>query len=767
MQNNPQDERDLISRLLLQWAELVLRHRLAMLMLPIVLAVLCIPTALRVQDQLSPGGWLPSSAESVQVDHQLDEEFGRHTTAHYLLFTDPTGTLQVTDTAFQREMARNLAPLRQEEIVTAIYAPIASSNPQISELLVSADGTRAMAMVQVEQDINEAAADLPRLLSLMPTDSHLTVSAGGWPATTAEFQDLTTSDLARAERISLPITLVVLVIIFGGVLAAGLPLLATVVALVPTLALMWGLSHLVETSIFTVNIVIMIGLALGIDYALILISRYREERASLDVDAAMRATIVSAGRTVLVSGAAVATGLSGLLTFGVPAATSTALVTGAMVAMGVLLSLSLLPAALLMLGDRVTSHRKITIPWHARVSRKLGGWAQRARSALDRHPVSALIVSVALLLALAIPVLQATLAMPSMTIIPASQPARQMYEDVLESFPSAPISPITVIVEPRRGGDMTSNRNLNRLTDFIANVEDLDHVDGVTSVESFLPNGVGLGVISSGMRLEPELATLVRPFLTKSAAVIEVHVAADATPEQVESVVRTLRAEYLPLSDGDLTVMVGGESATGIDLMDHLSDRLPWTLTVVFGLTAVVLFLQFRSVFLPIKALLLNSLSLAASFGVLVWVFQNGHLQGVLGYEPLGHIVVIVPLLMFCFMFGLSMDYEVIMLSRIRESWLEAGDNRVAVSEGMRGSARIVTSAALIMVVVFAAFGTSEVQVIQQIGFGLALAVILDATLIRLVALPAAMQVMGRWNWWAPHWPHRSSTSGQPMENAP
>jgi RND superfamily putative drug exporter len=240
------------------------------------------------------------------------------------------------------------------------------------------------------------------------------------------------------------------------------------------------------------------------------------------------------------------------------------------------------------------------------------------------------------------------------------------------------------------------------------------------------------------------------PYLTSGAAVLEVNVHAGAASSEVEAVVERLRSDYLPLSDGDFVVTVGGEFATSMDLMDHLADRLPWTLATVLLLTSVVLFIQFRSVLLPIKAILLNMLALAASFGALVWVFQEGHFAGLLGFEPLGYTVVIVPLLMFCFMFGLSMDYEVIMLSRIRESWLETGDNRLAVSTGLRGSARIVTSAALIMLVVFASFGASELQVIQQIGLGLALAVFLDATIIRLVALPAAMQLMGRWNWWAP-----------------
>jgi RND superfamily putative drug exporter len=356
-------------------------------------------------------------------------------------------------------------------------------------------------------------------------------------------------------------------------------------------------------------------------------------------------------------------------------------------------------------------------------------------------------------------------ATPSLDVLPQSRPARQMYETIQQDFTAATLSPIYVIVEPRRSADMTSSRNLTRLQEFIASVEAIDGVESVTSVWSFIPPEFGPRLISSGLRIEPELEALVLPYLTSGAAVLEVNVHAGASTAEAEAVVERLRNDYLPLSDGDFVVAVGGESATSMDLMDHLAARLPWTLATVLLLTSIVLFIQFRSVLLPLKAILLNTLALAASFGSLVWVFQEGHFAGLLGFEPLGYTVVIVPLLMFCFMFGLSMDYEVIMLSRIREAWLETGDNGLAVSTGLRGSARIVTSAALIMFVVFASFGASDLQVIQQIGLGLALAVFLDATIIRLVALPAAMQLMGRWNWWAPRFgKNRTSESPVPMD---
>ncbi len=740
---------DALSRLLNRWGLAVVRYRLLMLGAPVLIALACLPLLTTVEDRLSSGGWLPANAESIQVDHRLDDEFGRHTTAHYLLFSDPTGQLRATDTAFRREVERTVAPLRGDQSVTAIYTWGTTTNSALHPLLISDDERQSLAIIMVDQDVKEAATTIPLLRESLRNDM-LDVHIGGWPAITQDFRDLTSSDLSRAELYSLPITLVVLLVVLGGVLLAGVPLVTTVLALIPTLAVIAVMSRFIETSVFTINVVVMIGLAVGIDYALIFVSRYREELANGEPHHPMGVTMATAGRTIIVSGLAVAIGLLGLLTFGVEAATATAIAAATVVMFGVVVSLTVLPAALSLLGDRAKGRSVGRGRVLASIASVIGGVGRSARSILDRNPVAALLASCSLLLLLAVPALSMRAEPPGMTVLPSSQPARQMFDTVQADFSASTLSPITLIVEPRNDRAMTSARNLDDLDAFVETLGEIEGVESVVSVWTFLPPGIGSSFLSGGIRVDQDLAAITQPYLTETAAVVEVNVHAEPGSSTAKAILDTIRDEHPRMSDGAFTVMAGGETATSVDLIDHLEDRLPWTLGLVIVATMLVLYVQFRSILLPVKAVLLNMLSLTASFGALVWVFQEGHLAGFLGFEPLGYTIVIVPVLMFCFMFGLSMDYEVIMLSRIREAWLETGDNDAAISRGLKGSARIVTSAALIMLIVFASFGTSDLQIIQQIGLGLALAVFVDATIIRLVALPAAMQLMGRWNWWSP-----------------
>jgi RND superfamily putative drug exporter len=736
---------------------LAVRWRWPLLVVPILIALACVPLATRVADRVSTGGWIPSNSDSTTVDGILDEEFGRRTTTHYILFRDPSGILPAADPRFRREVERLVRPLRNDPEVISLSTWGTTGNDLLDSRLISDDGMMSIAIVNLNQDIHAAASGLDRLMGLLESDL-IEAQVGGWPATTAALQDLTRADLARAEWITVPLSLVLLFLAFGGLLAASLPILIALASLIVTFAIITVMSRYIETSIFAINVVTMIGIAVGVDYALILISRYREEARRHPLDEALAITMATAGRATIVSGLAVAIGLVGLIAFGVPAAISTGLAGATIVLFSVLLSLTMLPALLAILGDRITRPARSfrlpgfrSLPWSSPHARRL-------RDIVAIHPALVLAVSGLLLLGLAAPVLDMDASSPTIEILPASADARQMHDTAAASFSSTSLSPITIIVEPRRGR-MTSSRNLDELRAFTERVAAMEGVRGVTSVWTFIPGIPGSGLISGGLLIEPRLRDAVAPYLTDRAAVVEIGVDGDLRDVTSERIVADLRANALALTDGRFHLIVGGDTAANRDLIDHVRTRTPMAIGLVVLVTWLILFVQFRSLLLPVKAILLNMLSLAASFGALVWIFQEGHGHQWLRFEPTGYTVVIVPIVMFCFMFGLSMDYEVIMLSRIREAWLASGDNAAAIATGLRASAGIVTSAALVMLVVFLTFGTSELQIIKAMGIGLALAVLIDATLIRLLVLPAAMRLMGRWNWWVPSVPGLSRTS--------
>jgi len=722
-----------------RYGRFVHRHRLAFLLIPLFACVLTLPLALRVTERLSTSGWLPASAESVQVSEILHEEFGRNTTSHFLLFRDPTGELLATDDAFRQEVAKVVSPLYSNPNILAVYTWGSTRNDKLNASLLSDDGTMSIAIVVAQSGWNNTADAFADLRSMISSD-RLDMQAGGWPATASAFADLTRTDLLRSERIALPGTLILLFLVFGGVIAAGLPIVLAVLALVPALATIFLLSHVMETSLFAVNTVSMLGLALGIDYALIMVSRYREELEHGDAGEALAQTVATAGETIVVSGVAVMMGLLGLIAFRVPAAVSTGLAAGMVVLLSVVLAMTALPAALSLFASRLRGRRR----WNLR-RLHLGGVVHLVR----RHPAIASAGAVVLVLILTFPALGMRGAAASMTILPASQEARQVYDTVQQEFSEITLTPILVVVTPKYG-EMTNPRNLAELQRFQRELEALDEVESVETVWNFLPAGVSANLFATTLLVDATVQQVAKPYLTREAAVIEINAVGGPSDAATMDLVRYIREHGYGLSQGNFQVLVGSEIGTNVDMVDYVIERTPLTIAIVVALMWCALFVRFRSLVLPTKAILLNLLSLGASFGALVWIFQDGHLTGVLHFEPLGYTILMVPIIMFCFMSGLSMDYEVVMLSRIKEAWDETQDNDLAVDQGLAASAGLVTSAALIMLVIFIAFSTSELQFIKQIGVALGIAVVLDTTIIRLVLLPSSMRLFGKWNWWMP-----------------
>ena len=365
------------------------------------------------------------------------------------------------------------------------------------------------------------------------------------------------------------------------------------------------------------------------------------------------------------------------------------------------------------------------------------------------YPLATVILTGAVLVTLALPVRHMDVSSPTISSLPRSTEARQVADEIAASFPHATLSPIAIVVQPVDNA-MYDAGNLQALLNYVTRLGDHPSIDHADSIWSLLPGAMTPSTYSTSLLLEPELARVSTPYLTPRAALVNITVEASLPDQERRDLVRELRRDAAAMTDGELQVLVGGNVGMDVDVLAFAGENMPAVVAYIVSLSAIALFVQLRSVFLPLKAIAMNLLSIGASFGALVWIFQDGHLSGVLRFEPTGTTVILVPILMFCFLFGLSMDFEVIMLSRIREAWQETGDNDLAVAQGMRRTAGIVTSSAVVMLAVFAAFATSELGIIKALGVGLAIAVIIDATVVRLLLLPATMQLMGRANWWTP-----------------
>ncbi|MBA3337810.1 MAG: MMPL family transporter, partial [Chloroflexia bacterium] len=689
------------------------------------------------------------STEAFRVDQALVEEFGRHSANHYLLFRDPRGDLLATDLVFRREVDRIVDPLRGDSSISGITTYGSTDSVALNEVLLSADSHSSMAIISLTRDIRKATREFSAFRDQIKSD-RLEVLVGGWPATSKSFTEISERDLARAELISLPLTLLLLVLVFGSLVAAGLPLAVGIMAVFATLAGIGAMARFTETSVFAVNVASMIGLAIAIDYSLFLVSRFREELINHEVADALAITMATAGRAVLFSGLTVAIGIGGLAFFPTPALRTIGAGGALVVLLGVTFSLSFLVALLALLGPRVNRLR-VRIPFgrRPRSIQATGGFWHQLAMAVMRRPLWFLIPTMGLLLVAGLPFRDIRGGSPGMTMLPRDQEPRQFYEAVQRDFPEATLSPIYVLVRPRRGA-MTEPHNLAALRDLSSLLADVPDVRRVEGIWTYAPPGSTPELVAVALAGNLDLRRQAQRFLTPRASVLEIAMTGDDTDPAHEQLVRLLNQEGDQMAGGAFDMSVGGGTAVTVELVDTIRARAPLAVGFVLLVTYVVLFLLLGSVLLPLKAICLNLLSLTASYGALVWLFQEGHFAGLLDFEPLGYTVATIPVLMFCFVFGLSMDYEVLMLTRIKEEYLRTGDNAIAVARGLEATGRVVTSAALIMIVVFGSFGLSQLLLIKSLGIGQALAVAVDATLIRALLVPATMRLLGDWNWWAP-----------------
>ncbi|WP_174187778.1 MMPL family transporter [Nocardia barduliensis] len=709
-------------------ARLATRRPRTILYGALLIGIICVALGWSAPAHLKSGGYLPSDTESAEVAAFLHRDFPGAAPNLVLLVTAPDG---LDSPAARTAGERLTADLRGRGEIDAVqsYWELA---PDLRQALRGNDGRSGLVLAHVAGDDTDAPKRAGAIAEQVSGDfDGVTVRAGGQAAAVDEMSRRIVIDLLVTEAIAVPLTGLALILVFGSVTAALIPLAVGVFNIFATLPILRLLAEVGDVSIFALNMMSALGFAVAIDSSLFMVSRFREELAGgSDTAAAVSRTAQTAGRTVLFSGVVIALSLSTLLVFPLYFLRSLAYAGLAVLGAAVFTTLLLVPAALALLGPRVDAldvrvplRRWLRRPPPRPVEVTETRWYRTVRLVM-RRPVPAALAVIALLLVLGSPFLSVRFGAPDDRVI--SGGASHAVGDALRTgFRENAMAGVLVAMPGYRGGD----------AEIAAYAERLSRIEGVTSVLSAAGvyiGGLKIAAAPPGMRDDAgtyvRLGTRLDPY-------------SPAAIEQLEAV----RAVPAPGR-----ALLGGAAAESVDALDALAAKVPLAVAVIVVSTLVVLFFFTGSVLLPIKALLLNTLSLAATFGAMVWVFQEGHLAGLLGFTPTGYLAPTMPILMFCIAFGVSMDYEVFLLSRIREEWLASGDNTRAVAAGVARTARIFTAAAGLMAIAFAGMVTSQVSFIQLFGLGLTLAVLTDATLIRGVLAPALMRLLGPANWWAP-----------------
>ncbi|MFE3588806.1 MMPL family transporter [Streptomyces niveus] len=703
-------------------AELALKRSRLLLVLATVAVVAMGALGVGAFGKLLGGGFDDPGAQSSRAAVRIDEKFGGETNLLFLVGQEGSGRQGPGSPAVDERGRALTDGLKADSTVSNVVSYWDTKSPR----LVSESGNEALIALHVKGDETLRTERAEELIDRYAGDRDgVEVRAGGEIAVGIDISAQVSGDLAVAEAIAVPVTLLLLVLAFGSLVAAMLPLVIGLIAIVGTFALLFVLGSVTEVSVFAINLTTALGLGLGIDYALLLVSRFREQLAAGDdVPGALRTTVSTAGRTILFSAATVAAALAALLVFPPFFLRSFAYAGIGVVVIAVVAALFVVPPLLAVLGHRVNKGR---VPWARAVRRSDAPFWGRLAALVMRRPALTALPVLAVLLLVASPLLGVTFGTPDERVLPEDTAGRQVAAAVQEDFPTDEAGAVQIVSTSAVGAGPLA-----------AYADEVSRLDGVVRVDA------SSGTYTEGRRQEPGPANagLARPDAQRLVVVT------GSAPKSgaAQDLVADIRALERPAGT---EMLVGGTDAVLVDSRQSIGDRLPLAIGLVVVTTFALLFLFTGSVVQPLRALLLNAISLSAAIGAMVWVFQDGHLSSLLGFTP-QPMDTSMTVLLFCVAFGLSMDYEVFVTSRMKELHDAGADRTAAVTQGLARTGRIVSMAAGLLAVSFFAFGTSRISFLQMFGIGSGLAIVIDAVAVRGVLVPATMRLLGRGAWYAP-----------------
>ena len=715
--------------------------------------------------------WGEGDLESIEAGDLLEDAFfGEEEDVQGFTYLVQHDSLNDSSQEWRDEVIAALEPFAELDDVEIQYSWDQTGDEREEFVKQEDDGFWAKNRVIINLDRKEAKALYAEHYESVEIDSDFDSWRTGQIAIDVTFDTRIQDDLIKAELVSGPLTLIILGIVFGTLIAALLPLGIAILTVLSAMGITIWLSNTTDVTQYALNIITLIGIGVSVDYSLFMVNRFREElNRGRDIRTSTAMTVATAGKAVFFSGVTVAIGLMGMLFFENTGLPSLGIGGTLSVSVAMIFSIVVLPAVLAMLGHRLFKF-KIPFAFSTENDDGEGIWSKIATTVMDR-PWAVLIPTLIILLGAGLPFLQADFSIASRDALPPDDETRVGFEHMDEKWPEGAVNSATIVVD-FDGEDPLSEQNIRAMHKWMtAQLED-DRVNETFGYAMAYPGdwNDNSSDINETMAVEywhtptsnlsaQDAATreyIRGQFLSDNVTYVVFSLNGPITGADSRNFVDDVRDERSKLMDelvvGDEgKLMVAGFAAYSVDVLDAIVENLPIAIAFIFTSTIILIYIQVRSVIIPIKAIVMNILSISASFGMLVFVFQWGNGAELLNFTP-QPIEATNPVIMFCIVFGLSMDYEVLMLSRIHEEWEVTGDNTQAVANGLQKTGRLITGAAAIMVVVFLAFGLSSVVILKQIGLGLALAILLDATIVRALVVPSTMRLMGKWNWWSPKW---------------